>query len=216
MDIQVFDLGLSDFPRSYEFQNHVFNKVKSGSIQSALVICRHRPVITLGRTSDKNNVLNSSGIAVHLLERGGDVTYHGPGQLTIYPIFNLAFFRKDLHWFLRELEQAAIDLLAEFGVKAERRQGLTGVWVNGEKIASIGIAVRNWISFHGISINIKKDDLANFKLIRPCGMDISMTSLETATGSSIDIEEVKKKAINRFIAFDSKCSTPLIMSKVVF
>ena len=201
MDIRVFDLGLVDFPRSYEFQKHVFNKVRSGSIQSALIVCRHRPVITLGRSADKFNIINTSGIPVYPIERGGDVTYHGPGQITIYPIFNLALFKKDLHWFLRELEQAAIDFLAVFGAKGERKDGLTGVWVDEEKIASIGIAVRNWISFHGISINIKDDDLSGFRQIRPCGMDIEMTSLETVLGREVDMEEVKGKIIGRFVNF---------------
>jgi len=199
MDIRVFDLGLVDFLRCYEFQKHVFNKVRSGEIASALVACRHRPVITLGRSAGKNNILNTSGIPVYPIERGGDVTYHGPGQITVYPIFNLALFKKDLHWFLRQLEQAAIDLLRVFGAKGERKEGLTGVWVNDEKIASIGIAVRNWISFHGISINIKDDDLSGFRQIRPCGMDIEMTSLETVLGRDVDMDEAKDKIIEKFI-----------------
>lgn len=204
MEFEIFDLGLVDFKEFLEFQKGVFGYVKSGSFKSALVLCRHLPVITLGRQALMENIrvseaeLKSKGIQIYSIERGGDVTYHGPGQITVYPIFDLARLKKDVHLFLRQLEQVVIDFLSDFGVKGIRFSGLTGVWVGKEKIASIGIAIRNWITFHGLSINIKKDDLDNFRLIRPCGMDIEMTSLETVLGREIYSAAVKDILIRRF------------------
>lgn len=204
MEFEIFDLGLVEFKEFLEFQKGVFGYVKSGSFKSALVLCRHLPVITLGRRALMENIrvseaeLKSKGIQIYSIERGGDVTYHGPGQITAYPIFDLGRLKKDVHLFLRQLEQVVIDLLSDFGIKGIRCLGLTGVWVGKQKIASIGIAIRSWITFHGLSINIKKDDLDNFRLIRPCGMDIEMTSLETVLGREIEAVTIKDILIRRF------------------
>jgi lipoate-protein ligase B len=204
MQFKVFALGLVDFVQAWSFQKEIFTDVKNGKFQSALVICQHYPVITLGRQANKHHILVSTyelrarGIQVYEIERGGDVTYHGPGQLTVYPIFNLGYLKKDIHWFLRQLEEVAIGFLSGFGVKAQRHPGFTGVWVNSHKIASIGIAIRNWITFHGLSINIKNFDLVNFQLIRPCGMDIKMTCLEAILNKPIEIESIKDNLIQRF------------------
>lgn len=201
---KVFDLGLTDYENSWEFQKDIFLEVKSGLYPFAMVFCRHHPVITLGRMADRNNilpgadVLKERGIKVFETERGGEVTYHGPGQLTVYPVCNLNYLKKDIHWFLRELENAVILSLAEFGVNASQRAGLTGVWVKEKKIASIGIAVKNWISFHGLSINVKSNDLDNFRLIRPCGMDIKMVSLEEAAGRACEMNDVKEALLDNF------------------
>jgi len=142
--------------------------------------------------------LKIRGIELYEIERGGDVTYHGPGQLTAYPIFNLNYLKKDIHLFLRQLEEVIIDLLSDLGIKSNRRLGLAGVWVNNQKIASIGIAIKNWITFHGLSINIKKSDLNNFRFIRPCGMDIEMASLETILARDIELANLKIKLIYKF------------------
>ena len=204
MEQNIFDLGLIGFKKSWVFQQEVFKAVKASYLDSAIIICRHEPVITLGRQSHLQNILmpkellESRGIQLYEIERGGDVTYHGPGQVTVYPICNLNYLRKDVHWFLRQLEEAVIGFLSDFGINGERRQGLTGVWMGCEKISSIGIAIRNWITFHGITINIKQDDLANFNLIRPCGMDIKMTSLETLLGREVGIQDVKSHLARHF------------------
>ncbi len=204
MRFEVFDLGLTDFKIACEFQKKIFADVKTNLLKSALILCRHQPVITLGRGAKKENIkaseneLGKKGIGIYALERGGDVTYHGPGQLIAYPVFNLNHLKKDIHLFLRQLEEVIIGLLFEFGIKALRRANLTGVWVNDKKIASIGIAIKNWITFHGLSLNIKNDDLENFQLINPCGMDIKMTSLESAAGRDIEIDAVKEKLIHKF------------------
>lgn len=203
-EFKVFDLGLTDFQIAYEFQKKIFTDVKTGRLKSALILCRHYPVITLGRLAKKENIkapegaLKNKRIAIYAIERGGDVTYHGLGQLIAYPIFNLSYFKKDIHFFLRQLEEIVINLLSDFNIAASRHKNFTGVWINAQKIASIGIAIKNWIAFHGLSLNVKKDDLANFQLIKPCGMDIEMTSLETVLGESIEIDIVKAKLIHKF------------------
>jgi lipoyl(octanoyl) transferase len=204
MDIEVFDLGLIDFKEALRFQKQIFETVKMRNLSNALIVCRHQPVITLGRNADEKNVLTTvqeltlRRIQICLAERGGDVTYHGPGQLIAYPVFNLHYFKKDISLFLRYLEKIIIDFLSDFGIKGSRISNLTGVWVNKRKIASIGIAIRNWIAFYGLSINIKTDDLHNFCLIRPCGLDVEMTSLETELNRNIDINVVKENLILKF------------------
>lgn len=204
MDFRVFNLGLVDFKKALQFQKKIFQEIKNNYFNSALILCRHYPVITMGRQGSAENIkvssfeLRNRGIHMYEIERGGDVTYHGPGQLTVYPIFNLAYLKKDIHLFLRQLEGLVIDFLSDFGIKGLRYKGLTGVWIDKNKVASIGIAIRNWITFHGMSINIKKDDLDNFSLIKPCGMDIEMTSLETALGKNIEIEQMKEIFTHKF------------------
>ncbi len=212
------DLGLVDFKYSWQIQHDLFNRVKDGSLHGALVICRHNPVITLGRLAKKNNILakeeelSSMGVPVYQIERGGDVTYHGPGQITAYPIFNLQYIKKDIHYYLRQLEDVIMGMLNEFGVTGTRYRGYTGVWIKPSeaekvtqetehslcKIASIGIAIKNWITFHGLSINIKKFDLAMFNLIRPCGMNIKVTCLEDIAKQDIEMDLIKKILVQKF------------------
>jgi lipoate-protein ligase B len=204
MQIEIIDLGLVEFKKAWDLQKEIFLRVKSQDMPSALVLCRHYPVITLGRIAKKNNILVSQeelekmNIQTYEIDRGGDITYHGPGQITAYPIFNLCLIKKDIHFFLRFLEEIVLSLLDDLGVKGKRYPGLTGIWVGRQKIASIGIAIKNWISFHGLSINIKKNDLDNFRLVRPCGMDIKMTSLESVLSREINIDTIKLALIHKF------------------
>lgn len=211
MKFKIFDLGIADFDKTWQFQKEIFLKVKNGLIDSSIILCQHHPVITLGRLAKIEHILISRdelearGIRVFNTERGGDVTYHGPGQLTVYPIFDLKYFKKDINNFLRRLEDVVIDLLSDFSIKAEKYLGLTGVWIrpaggntDKQKIASVGIAVRSWITFHGLSINIKNNDLDNFLAIKPCGMDIKMTSLETILGRDVEINDIKLKLLQKF------------------
>ena len=203
MQIRVFDSGIADFERIWDLQKKLLLETKGERFPLNLVICQHYPVFTSGRNASIKNILateeeiRGKGIKVYKVERAGDFTYHGLGQVTVYPIFDLEFLKKDLHWFLRSLEEIAIGVLADFGIRGERVPGLTGAWFKSRKIASIGIAVRNWVTFHGMSINVKKDDLENFRMIRPCGMDIEMTSLESISEKKIEIDEVKKSVIQR-------------------
>lgn len=204
MQVKVFDLGLIDYAHAWESQKQLFGMVRDGFVSSAVISCRHNPVITLGRLAQRQNIrcpadeLEKRGIRVYETERGGDVTYHGPGQVMLYPVFNLALFKKDIHLFLRQLECAAISFLSEWTSTAAQRTGLTGVWVNGRKIASVGIAVRNWVTFHGLSINIKEADLENYRFIRPCGMNIEMTALEAVIRGGVAIERVSVNLIKAF------------------
>lgn len=240
MEFKIFDLGSIDFQKAWDFQKEIFQKVKNNHFLAALILCQHYPVITVGRLGKKENIetslneLKNRSIHIYEIERGGDVTYHGPGQLIAYPIFNLNYLRKDIHLFLRKLEEVVIDFLSDFGIKGLRHSGLTGVWIdpvrnleshkelnisNGvdksrpfstnaydsnregrdkQKIASIGIAIKNWITFHGVSVNIKKEDLVNFQLIKPCGMDIEMTSLESVLRRDVEIDDIKDRFIHNF------------------
>ncbi len=204
MDFKIFNLGLVDFKKVWLLQKEIFKEIKNNYFNGALILCRHYPVITMGRQGRKENIkvslpeLKHRGIRIYEIERGGDVTYHGPGQLIAYPIFNLGYLKKDIHFFLRKLEELVIDLLSDFGIKGLRYKGLTGVWIDKKKVASIGIAIRNWITFHGMSINIKKNDLDSFSFIKPCGMDIEMTSLETILGKDIEIGQIKEILVRKF------------------
>jgi lipoyl(octanoyl) transferase len=153
-----------------------------------LLLLEHDPVVTLGRTARATHVLRPAGIDVVEVERGGDVTFHGPGQLVGYPILDLNGYRPDLHWYLRTLEHALIVALGELGIQAERNPGLTGVWTRGRKIASIGIHVKQWVTWHGFALNVTTD-LAAFDRIVPCGIPgVVMTSVanECHYGSSWD------------------------------
>jgi len=148
-----------------------------------LLLCEHPPVITLGRGTKPSSLpldiesLRRRGIEVFEVERGGDVTYHGPGQLVGYPIFHLGQHKQDLHWYLRQLEEVLIVALREFGIAAERNVGYTGVWTGGRKIASIGVHAKQWVTWHGFALNVTTD-LSAFDLIVPCGIPgVIMTSV---------------------------------------
>jgi lipoate-protein ligase B len=199
---QVTNLGLIDYHRAYSFQKEAVDHLLQGGPQ-VLFLCEHPIVITLGRLGEKSNIffskeeLEKRGIEIVSIDRGGEVTLHAPGQLVVYPIFNLSRYGKDLHQFLHKLEQVAIDLLADFDIVANRISGRRGVWVKGRKIASIGIGVRKWISFHGLGLNINTD-LNLFSMIKPCGLDVVMTSLRAIHKKDIDMEEVKAKMISCF------------------
>lgn len=196
---ETADLGLIDLNEACDYQKKVLNEIKTNKRDSVLILCRHNPVITVGRQGKDENILcKKENIPVIKVERGGDVTYHGPGQLTVYPVFDLNRQKKDIHLFLRKLEGIVMSLLSGLGVEAQRIPGKTGVWAGNKKICSIGISVRNWITFHGLSLNVKNCDMAGFKLIRPCGMDITMTSVEEALGRDVDLDEVKYSLIYNF------------------
>ena len=203
MGFKIFDWGLIDYSAALSSQKQVFCQVKNKELSSAIILCQHPPVITLGRTAKRENILASSEklnilkIRVYETQRGGDVTYHGPGQLCIYPIVNLNYLKKDINWYLRSLEYIIINVLIEFGVHAQTLYGKTGVWVKDQKIASIGVTIKNWITFHGISLNIKENDLDNFRLIRACGQDIIITALERIVGQEVKVTKVKELVIKK-------------------
>lgn len=183
--VEVLDRGVVPYLEALEYQRGLARDRIAGRLDhDVLVLLEHPPVVTLGRGSHAENVLRGEGIDVVEVERGGDVTYHGPGQLVGYPIFDLKRYKQDLHWYLRTLEQALIEGLAILGMPAERNAGYTGVWTKGRKIASIGVHVKQWVTWHGFALNVTTD-LSAFSRIVPCGIPgVEMTSVlrETRNG----------------------------------
>ena len=168
---------------------------QAGTIPDTLVLVEHPDTITMGRSARQDNVVQAGEIPVFAIERGGDVTYHGPGQLVAYPIFHLRESERDLHRYLHGLEETMLRTLADFGITAARRPGLTGVWTANEtaphKLASIGVAVRKWVTLHGLALNVNTD-LARFGAIHPCGLDASvMTSMADELGRKVSFTAVK-------------------------
>jgi len=190
LPLRVIDLGRRRYGETLELQRELCRQRVAGEItDDLLLLVEHNPVVTLGRGTRSSSLilppseLEARGYQVFEVERGGDVTYHGPGQLVGYPILDLNTHRPDLHWYLRELEGALISALGELEIPAERRPGLTGVWTQGRKIASIGIHVKQWVTFHGFALNVV-NDLASFGLIVPCGIEnVEMTSVIKERGS---------------------------------
>lgn len=163
------------------------------SLSDVLLLVEHPPVYTLGQGSSLEFLkfeLDTPGIKCHRIERGGEVTYHAPGQIVGYPILNLNFYQRDLHWYLRQLEEIVILTLAKYGVLADRVSGLTGVWVDGEKIAQVGIKVSRWITMHGFALNVDMD-LAGFERIVPCGISDRACCQLVQFVPDVDIEMVK-------------------------
>jgi lipoyl(octanoyl) transferase len=174
----------------------VAKKREDRALSDELLLLEHEPVYTIGRTPDRSSLLD----AVHLpyplfsINRGGQATYHGPGQLMGYPIIDLRRCGQDLHRYLRWIEQLLIEVLADYGIGASRRKSLTGVWVENRKIASIGVGVRHWITMHGFALNVR-GDLSPFNHIIPCGInEVAMTSIEKETGKAFSVAYVAKAA----------------------
>lgn len=187
----VADLGRRPYGEVLELQRRLCRARQEGrTAEDILLLVEHDPVITLGRGTKATSLplspaeVRARGVEVFEVERGGDVTFHGPGQLVGYPILDLAHHRQDLHWYLRTLEAALIDALGNLGIEAGRVEGLTGVWTAGRKIASIGIHVKQWVTFHGFALNVSTE-LDYFDLIVPCGIEnVTMTSIERELGGS--------------------------------
>jgi lipoyl(octanoyl) transferase len=202
----VHDLGRRPYAGVLELQRSLCRaRVERRLNEDILLLVEHDPVYTLGRSTRESSLplapdlLRKRGAEIFEIERGGDVTFHGPGQLVGYPIIDLAEHRQDLHWYLRELEGALIDALDELGVAADRIPGKTGVWTGGRKIASIGVHVKQWVTLHGFALNVTTD-LAWFDWIVPCGIaDVQMTSVarewDTAGNSLQDIDLRARDAV---------------------
>ncbi|MBA3644775.1 MAG: lipoyl(octanoyl) transferase LipB [Gemmatimonadaceae bacterium] len=194
-ELWIVRQGVTSYAEILELQRRIAAARITGEIsQDVLLALEHSPVITLGRSSKEQNLVASKdflalrGVELHEVERGGDVTFHGPGQLVGYPIIDLKRHKQDLHWYLRQLEQATIDTLAKFGIQAERSTGYTGVWTKGKKIASIGVHARDWVTWHGLALNVSTD-LSFFDFIVPCGIaGVVMTSIERETAEAVTVE----------------------------
>ncbi len=182
--------GLTPYAEGFALQERTRASVESGNARDTLILLEHAPVITLGRNADEKHLLrsraafNAMGIEVLEADRGGDVTYHGPGQLVAYPIINLTHRKQSVGWYLRRLEDALIRVLQQYDLNGTRVEGMTGVWVDGAKVAAIGIGVRNWITYHGIALNVDPK-MEHFELIVPCGIaNKPVTSLRALMGDS--------------------------------
>ncbi len=199
-DLRVRWLGRMEFQRALALQEEiVLKKREDPSVEDQLLLLEHEPVYTIGRTPDRSSLSATGRIrrgevdAAHLpyplfvINRGGQATYHGPGQLMGYPIIDLRRCGQDLHKYLRWVEQSLMDLLAKYGIAAARRESLTGVWVGDRKIASIGVGVRHWITMHGFALNVC-GDLSPFNHIVPCGINnVAMTSIEKETDTPVSV-----------------------------
>ena len=183
-ELLVCDLGTMAYAEALGLQRAVAKARISGELdEDLLLLVEHPPVVTLGRSFKERHLLASPallanrGVELFEVERGGDVTFHGPGQLVGYPIVDLKRHKRDLHWYLRQVEEALIRSIAPFGLAGERRAGLTGVWTEGRKLASIGVHARDWVTWHGFALNVTTD-LRYFDLIVPCGIDaVEMSSI---------------------------------------
>jgi lipoyl(octanoyl) transferase len=191
--------GRLTFEKALALQEELVEALQRGQTDETLILLEHEPVFTIGRTRDRSSLGSSLPYSVFETNRGGQATYHGPGQLTGYPILDLNKRGRDLHLYLRFLEDYLIRFSAGFGVTAQRREGLTGVWVGERKLASLGIGVRKWISMHGFAINILASSTAPFSSITPCGLTgVEMTSLEQECGMTIDFETALQAAVSLF------------------
>jgi len=206
---QIVDLGLIGYAEAYALQKRVVAARKADAIGDVLLLCEHTPVITQGRNGKREhllvseNVLRQRNVEFYETSRGGDITYHGPGQLVGYPILNLGAIRKDVVWYVRMLEEVMIRTTAEFGMEAYRVEGKTGIWVAvaggvEEKLGAIGVHISRWVTSHGLAYNVSTD-LRNFDLIVPCGIaGRKAASLEKLLGWAVNLKEVTPRISKHF------------------
>jgi lipoyl(octanoyl) transferase len=217
-ELEVRRLGVVGYEEALALQRHLVEERRAERVPDLLLLLQHPPVITLGVKGDggRANIVATSerlaliGISVHETGRGGDVTYHGPGQIVGYPIVDLRPDRCDVHRYVRDLEEAMIRVCADYGVNAGRIKGLTGAWVGAEKIGAIGVRISRWITSHGFAFNVSTN-LDHFGLIVPCGIsDHGVTSLEKASGRQVPVAEVEDAVVRRFAeTFDRRVTSDL-------
>ena len=202
--VEVVNLGLTDYKSTWGLQKKLFDLRVEGKISDILLLNEHRHVYTIGKSGDDNHLLASeeelrkSGADVYHIDRGGDITYHGPGQLVGYPILDLNNYYLDIHRYLRDLEEVIIRALAEYGINASRDNNFTGVWVENEKIAAIGVKVSRWVTMHGFALNVNTD-LSYFERIIPCGIfHKGVTSIERLLDHQVPLDEVSRLIIKHF------------------
>ena len=199
-ELQVIDLGQKPYKQVWNLQKKLQTKLIDGVKRDCLLLVEHEPVYTLGKNADPNHLLQSrdKSINVYNIERGGDITFHGPGQLVVYPILNLAHYKKSISWYMRALEQLIINVLEKLEIKGNRVKGYTGVWVGDKKIAAQGVRLSRWVTMHGFSINVNTD-LSFYDGIIPCGIfDHGVTSIEKELNTVQEIDKVKLLVVDSF------------------
>jgi lipoate-protein ligase B len=195
-------IGRVSYADAWDLQRRIFDEVLKGERDNTFLLCEHPDVITLGRNArtDANllhsrELLNANGYEVFDVDRGGDVTYHGPGQLVGYPIIRLADFREDLGWYMRSIEELIIQAIAGYGLEGDRRKGMSGVWCGSRKVCAIGVRASRWVTMHGFALNVTTD-LARFQAIVPCGIaDYGVTSILAETGEPHELPEVARRVV---------------------
>lgn len=193
----LLDIGFRDYGEVLKLQRELVKKRRTSEIHDTLILVEHPDVITLGRRGTMENVL-SDQLPVYYIERGGDATYHGPGQLVGYPIASLEDSKTSVVSFVRKIEEVLIRTVADFGIVASKVEKKPGIWVGEKKLASIGIAIQHWITFHGFALNVNTD-LQKFYSIKPCGMEPStMASMQRIVGKEMPFEKVKESIIKNF------------------
>ena len=200
MMLQVQDLGVSSYKNTWELQKKLQIKRIENKIEDTLLLVEHEPVYTFGKNADENHLLQNypEDVKLFYIERGGDITFHGPGQLVGYPIMDLHNFKMSISWYMRSLEEVIIRSLDRFGILADRKDGLTGVWVGDEKIAALGVRISRWVTMHGFALNVNTD-LTYYDSIIPCGIfDYGITSMEHILGNEQEMNEVKKVLVSVF------------------
>ena len=198
--LDVVRLGRRKYDEVWEKQKELVDQRRFGAVPDTLILVEHDPVYTLGKNSNENHLLQTRDrhVPVYQIERGGDVTFHGPGQLVGYPILDLHHHRLSVSWYMRTLEKVLIQTLGQFGIEARCREGLTGVWVREEKIAALGVRLSRWISMHGFALNVNTD-LKFFDGIIPCGIfEYDVTSMSQILGKEVSLVEVEETLITVF------------------
>jgi lipoate-protein ligase B len=206
MSFSIENWGVVPYGEATDRQVAMVDRVLSGEVNDTLIFVEHPPIYTLGANFHRENLLLSDadyaerGVEIFATERGGDITYHGPGQLVIYPIFDLRRHGQDLHRWMRDLEETMMKSATAFGLEPRRFPPNTGVWLGNEKLAAIGVKIRRWVSFHGIALNCD-NDLTPFEWIVPCGIQShGVTSLTEATGRVVGVDEARPVVIDAFRA----------------
>jgi len=198
----ILDLGTSHYEDAWDLQKQLQSKRISGQINDQLILVEHPPVYTLGKNSPKEHLLikESENISIIQTDRGGDITFHGPGQLVGYPILDLNQYKKSISWYMRELEQLIIDVLKEYDIIAGRKKGLTGAWVRDKKIGALGVRISKWVTMHGFSLNIDPD-LQYYQGIIPCGIsEYGITSMANLLGENVpSMADIKETLVRHFI-----------------
>lgn len=198
MLLHCVDLGLIDYVEALRLQEGLLMKRHHNECEDTLLLLEHPPVFTLGRGADATHLLTPHEIPVHRVGRGGDVTFHGPGQLVGYPIIHLGAHGRDVHAYLRGIEAVLVEVLSQHEIVAHRQPGLTGVWVGTGKIASIGVGVRHWVTYHGFALNVATD-LRYFNDIVPCGIQgVQMVSMSSVLDQPVTVTEVKPFVVETF------------------